>query len=189
MTLAFDALQKKTIQEVLEWYEFQVEVLGREKERVLTELLTSAIPADSRFFGMSRDEVDDFFNVHRNELDFVVILDMMSAAEAAIRLDYLDRVGERRKDPVSKDFRNIYKKLSKKKIADKVNLEEHILDTWTTHIAKTRVPVSDFKGALKVRHWLAHGRYWHPKMGRQQYSPRDVYDISSNLLRAIDADK
>jgi hypothetical protein len=186
MTLAFDALQKKTIQEVLEWYEFQVEVLGREKERVIAELLTSVVPADSRFFGMSRAEIDDFFDVHRSELDFVVILDLMSAAEAAIRLDYLDRVGKRRKDPVSKHFREIYRKLSRKKSADKVSLEEHILDTWTTHDAETRVPISDFKGALKLRHWLAHGRYWHPKIGKQ-YSPRDVYDISSNLLRAIDA--
>ena len=78
----------------------------------------------------------------------------MSAAEAAIRLDYLHRVGRRRKDPVSKDFRNIYKNLSKRNKADKVSLEEHILDTWTTHVAETRVPVSDFKGALKLRHWF-----------------------------------
>jgi hypothetical protein len=115
MTLAFDALQKKTIQEVLEWYEFQVEVLGREKERVIAELLTSVVPADSRFFGMSRAEIDDFFDVHRSELDFVVILDLMSAAEAAIRLDYLDRVGKRRKDPVSKHFREIYKEAIEEK--------------------------------------------------------------------------
>src|SRR5207302_922006 len=111
--LVFDALQNKTIQEVLEWYEFQIEILGREKERIFRELLDSTTPADSRFFGMSRDEVDDFFSLHRSELDFLVILDLMSAAEAAIRLDYMNRVAKRRKDSVSRAFRNIYKKLSK----------------------------------------------------------------------------
>ena len=31
MTPPFDSNQKRTIQEVLEWHEFQTEVLGREK--------------------------------------------------------------------------------------------------------------------------------------------------------------
>ena len=177
MILAFDSLQRKTIQEVL----------GREKARVLTEMLENTVPEDSRFVGMSREEIDDFFSLHRNELDFVAMLDIMSAAEAAIRSDYRKRLDKRLKDSVSKSFKKINKRLSKNKRSDKVSLEEDILDTWATELLVAKGPVSDFKGALKLRDWLAHGRYWDPRMGRRQYSPHDVYDISNNLLQAIDA--
>ena len=189
MTLAFDSLQRKTIQEVLEWYNYQAEILGREKTRVLAELRSGVIPSDSRFFTMNRDDIEDFFNLHRNELDFLAMLDLMSAAEASLRLDYLSRVGKRLKDPVSRCFRAINKKLSQSMGPGAIRLEDDILDTWASQEPGTRSWVSDFKAALKLRHWLAHGRYWNPKLGRQQYSPGDVFDISDNLLRAVDACK
>jgi hypothetical protein len=185
MTLAFDSLQRRTIQEVLEWYGFQVEVLGREKTRVFEALHTGGMPSDSRFFGMAGGEIDEFFNLHCNELDFVVMLDLMSAAEAAIRVDYQDRVDRRLKDAVSRKFREIDKRLSKNKRPDRVRLEEHILDTWASLVHQAKPPVGHFKGALKLRDWLAHGRHWDPRLGRQQYSPADVYDISSDLLDAM----
>jgi hypothetical protein len=52
-------------------------------------------------------------------------------------------------------------------------------------VPTTKRPIGDFKGALNLRHWLAHGRYWNPKLGRT-YSPGDVYDISADLLQALD---
>jgi len=44
--------------------------------------------------------------------------------------------------------------------------------------------VSAFRGVLKLRHWLAHGRHWHPKLGRG-YTPNDVFDISQALIYAV----
>jgi hypothetical protein len=136
---------------------------------------------------MTPAEIEDFFTRHRNELDFLAMLDLMSAAEAVIRLDYLNRVAKRLKDPISKSFKTINKNLSTTNKADKVSLEEHILDTWAAVAPATKNSVSDFKAALKIRHWLAHGRYWNPRLGRQQYSPGDIFDISDNLLHAIGA--
>jgi len=187
MTLAFDSLQKKTIHEVLEWHRFQVEVLGREKTRVLADLRTSAATVDPRFIGMTRDDVDDFFGLHRNELDFVTMLDLMSAAEAAIQIDYRDRVSNRYRDAVSRCFRNINKRLSGTTKAGRPDLENDLLDVWTANCPKTKAPAREFKGALKLRHWLAHGRYWNPRLGRQQYTSGDVFDICNDLLRAIGA--
>jgi hypothetical protein len=188
--MAFDSTQKRTIQEVLEWYVFQVEVLGREKARVLNELASAAFPSDSRFFEMGNKEIEDFFHLHKNELDFVTMLVMMAAAEATVRLDFMERVDRRWRDAVSKAFKAIHKDLSKKDAADRVRLEEDILDTCAATDERTKGPIGDFKGALKLRHWLAHGRYWNDvQMGRRQYSPQDVFDISNNLLQAIDETK
>ena len=79
---------------------------------------------------MTRDDIEDFFRSHKNELDFVTMLVLMAAAEASIRLDFMERVEKRWKDPVSRAFREIHKKLSRKHAADRVSLEEDILDTW-----------------------------------------------------------
>jgi len=186
MKPAFDSLQRRTIQDAMEWYEFQAEILGREKVHALAGPASNAAPTDSRFFGMTRDEIEVFFNLHVSELDFLAILSIMTAAEASIRLDYLNRLKRRLKDPVSKRFKEIQKKLSHRKKADRPGLEEDILDTWATRAPTAKTPVGDFKGALKLRHWLAHGRYWSPKLGRQEYSPGDVFDISKSLLDIID---
>jgi hypothetical protein len=44
--------------------------------------------------------------------------------------------------------------------------------------------ISAFRGVLRMRHWLAHGRHWHPKLGRG-YGPSDVFDISRALIEAV----
>ena len=41
--------------------------------------------------------------------------------------------------------------------------------------------ISEFRGALNLRDWLAHGRYWNPKLGRK-HSPEDVLNISKMLV-------
>jgi hypothetical protein len=44
--------------------------------------------------------------------------------------------------------------------------------------------ISAFRGTLRLRHWLAHGRHWHPKLGRG-YAPGDVFDIARALIESI----
>jgi hypothetical protein len=182
---SLNSLQRKTLQEVLDWYLFMVEVLGLEMARVLGQLAQGTVPGGSRFLGLTQAEIEDFFDRHRIELDFLTMLDLMSAAEAAIRLDYKRKVVNRWKGDVSRSFLRIHKNLSKKKLEEYVRLEEDILDTWVDCEPKTKRPVSEFKGAMRLRHWLAYGRYWNLNAGRQQYNPKDVFDISNRLLQAI----
>ncbi|MCY2925195.1 MAG: hypothetical protein NT031_07105 [Planctomycetota bacterium] len=186
MTLVFDARQEKTIHAVFEWFQFLADLLGREKARVLSAMTIPGSPLLSPFVGLTRQEVEDVFQSHRDELDYVAMLDLMAAAEATVRLDYFDRVVSRSKAPplVSKRFSKIDRSLRRNERPD---LEGDILDTWQDLVSGTKVPVRDFKGALTLRHWLAHGRYWHPKIGRRQDSPNDIYDVSNNLLQAIGA--
>jgi len=166
---------EKTIQAIWDWYDFQSRLSLERKSQLLQQLRNGQPVSDPRFFGMTIEEIDDFFG----ELDCLVMLDLLASAEAAIRVDYLNRVYRRRKDAVSRRFRHLYKEQG-----NQVGLEKDILEAWTQLAPATKQAVGDFNGALNLRHWLAHGRYWTPKFGRD-YSPGDVYDISFNLISAI----
>jgi hypothetical protein len=87
------------------------------------------------------------------------------------------RVATRRKDGLSRRFREI-KKLN----GDKIRLED-ILGA----LKKDGIPMSvvaAFRGTLRLRDWLAHGRHWHPKPG-QNYVPGDVFDIAKKPIDHI----
>jgi hypothetical protein len=46
---------------------------------------------------------------------------------------------------------------------------------------------SEFKGTFSLRDWLAHGRYWAPKLGRAQgFLPGDIFDICKQLLKQVE---
>jgi hypothetical protein len=70
---------------------------------------------------MSDDEVAEFFL----ELDYLTMLDLLSAAEAAIRADFWTRVQEKGKDALSRLFRDVAKEHE-----ERVSLVEHILVAW-----------------------------------------------------------
>jgi len=179
MTRVARSYQERTIQAVWDWYEFQSRILADEHARVFLAFRGGAIPQDSRFFALTHDEIDGFFDEHRRELDYLVMLDLLTSAEAAIRIDFSARVEERRKDPVSRRFRYLSRQQR-----EKISLEQHILKTWKTLVPNTKSAIGDFLGALRLRDWLAHGRYWNPKLGRR-YSPSDVYDITNGVLAAF----
>jgi len=109
---------------------------------------------------------------------------MLTAAEAALRIDFVVKVSENKKDAVSYRFREAFKARGMKSI----RLEEDILDTWRDYgsNAGARAAVGEFKGVLGLRDWLVHGRYWKPKLGRAGgYDPIDVYEICSEMLQVI----
>ena len=55
---------------------------------------------------------------------------------------------------------------------------------YTPDILSVSVVINNFKGALNLRHWIAHGRCWHPKLGGQ-YDAITVYNIAYNLLTKL----
>ncbi len=166
---------QKTIQDVWEWYECLRKLSTGKKAKLLSDIEHNRPATDPTFVGMTPEEVDEFFR----ELDYVTMLDLLAAGEAAIRIDFLNRVYNRGKDSVSKRFREIYQAKG-----SQAALDEDILETWKELKPGTKQKVGGFNGALNLRHWLAHGRYWTPRLGRD-YSPGDIYDIAYDLLVAI----
>jgi hypothetical protein len=70
---------EKSLWAVWKWYVYQSELSLSAKSRIRQQLLAGSLAADPVFFGMTLEEVDDFYR----ELDLLTILDLLAAAEAA----------------------------------------------------------------------------------------------------------
>ena len=106
------------------------------------------------------------------------MFELLAITEAILRIEFKARVEARKKDGLSRRFRKI-----QKASGDKVRLDEDILSAMKAEVMPANL-VAAFRGALKLRHWLAHGRHWHPKLDRG-YAPSDVFDISRTLIDSI----
>jgi len=132
-----------------------------------------------RFVGYTVTEVTDELGERLYEADLTSSLTVLATVEAAFRIDYLQRCYRRGKDPVSRAFRNIYR--AKRQHA---SLEDEIFEAWVDNSSGSSAIIGELRGAFKFRHWLAHGRYWTPKLGRR-YDFNDVFALADLTLRSF----
>jgi hypothetical protein len=130
----------------------------------------------ARFSTDTNAEVKNQLNERLDEADLTSSLTVLASVEAAFRIDYLQRCYRRGKDPLSRVFRKIYK--AKKQYA---SLEEEIFEAWAENSSGTGPIIGELRGAFNFRHWLAHGRYWTPKLGRR-YNYNDLFALAKLTL-------
>lgn len=106
------------------------------------------------------------------------MLELLTTTEAVLRIEVKTRVAKRQRDLLSRRFRELNRRRG-----DKIRLDEDILAAMKEEGMAGGV-ISNFRGALRLRDWLAHGRHWNPKLGRV-YTPNLVFDISRALIDAI----
>lgn len=149
-------------------------------EASLRAYFGSAHRHEERFGGFSEAEVFSQLRERRNELSHSSSFTILAALEAVFRIDYLQRAYRRKKDVLSRDFRQLYKE--KGTLA---SLENDILAVWkihTHHDASASKIIGELKGALKYRHWLAHGRYWEQKSGIERYDYLTIYGLAEQIM-------
>jgi hypothetical protein len=182
--------QPLSLDDARDWYEAIVESLIEHRAAVLASLRSGNVRLDSRFFGLSPEEVDAHFTFLRRELEDLTALNLMASAEAALQLDYDDRVANKRKDVLSKQYQRLQRGLRLRhwwQRQIRPQLDEHILKTMKDSGVVPRHVVSEFRAILNLRHYLAHGRYWTVNLGRSGYSPDDVYRAAHALVAALPA--
>lgn len=113
------------------------------------------------------------------EADLTSSLTILASIEATFRIDYLKRCYRRGKDPVSRAFRDIYRE--KQQYA---SLEDEIFEAWIDNSSGSRSIIGELRGAFKFRRWLAHGRYWTPKLGRR-YDFSDLFTLADLTLHSF----
>lgn len=174
--------REESLSRVWGWHEFQFALIVEERLRLFDAMERGESPADLRYFAKTKEELGSDFVFQTAELSLLSMFSMLACTEAALRVDFIVRVRNREKDDVSRGFRDAFKVQE-----ERIRLEEDILDVWKEHgEARIKRAVSEFKSALNLRDWLAHGRYWKPKLGRAaEYNPVDVFDICRELLQAI----
>ena len=112
----------------------------------------------------------------------MVCFDLISATEAVLRSDFYTKVYNKDKSEIGRKFRNIEKN---KGII--ISLENDIVESWEEIISSRKNDFSSFLSLLNYRHWLAHGRYWKPKLG-QRYTPSITYNIAESIFDIVNED-
>jgi hypothetical protein len=126
---------EKSIDSIWIWYQ---RASGGLRSRLLDEQQKAvALVVSPVFFGMTSQDLEEFFL----ELDYLAMLDLLSATEAALRVDFWNRVHDKEKDELSRRFRDLVKQFD-----EKIAFEEHILDTRVACQPEVKSQTGDFKG-------------------------------------------
>jgi hypothetical protein len=131
--------------------------------------------ATELFAGKTVAEIEAELRGGSEENEHLVALNLLAAIEAAFRIDYLQRCYKRKKDTLSLALRSIHN--SKGTYA---SLEDDIFTVWKENTESGSI-ISELKGAFKYRHWLAHGRYWEPKLGKK-YDYFSVFTLAQTVF-------
>lgn len=128
-----------------------------------------------RFTFDTLDEVRVKHDATLQEASTASAMTVLASIEASFRVDYLQRNYDRKKDGVSRAFRDLYRQKH-----TRASFSSDILQVWKDHSNVAPKLVSEIRGALRYRDWLAHGRYWVPKLGRQ-YDFETIYDLGRTI--------
>ena len=132
-----------------------------------------------RFLGESHASVQIQLNQRIQETETRSIFALLTSLEATFRIDFDSRCRRRLKDDLSRFFR-----ATERKRGDAVRLDQDILEGWKQHSSASPQLIGQLRGAFKLRHWIAHGRYWAPKLG-QTYTFNMVATMTSAILQTF----
>lgn len=171
--------QELSIEFIWSWFEDQKEALMDFRTKVFKAITITGESVNSKFFGFTIDELNEYFKKSTEEIEHLVCFNLISATEALLRSDFYTKVFNKDKSDIGRTFREL-----EKKKRNKISLEEDIIENWKETAISKKSDFSNFLGLLNYRHWLAHGRYWTPKLG-QKYTPEITYEISENIFEII----
>jgi hypothetical protein len=130
---------------------------------------------ESFFLGYTSQEITEYLEDQLAEVDRDACLNILAAIEALFRIDYAIRCEDKDREAISRQFRGLFAEYQYR-----ISLEDKLFEEWKTAPSITGSIMSDLKGAFKYRHWLAHGRYWVPRLG-QQYDFNGLYILAMNV--------
>lgn len=130
---------------------------------------------DLIFIHQSEDEINSERNKQLYDIEVSYLLNLMSAIEAKFKIDYAIRCEQKKKDELSRTFREKYKNNGLK-----VKFDEDILKSWRPFVSDTSI-VNELFTIVKYRNWLAHGRFWLLKTNVERFDFDYVYSIADYI--------
>jgi hypothetical protein len=127
-----------------------------------------------KFPTLKIDEIEQKKKQGLKEIEINAIFMLLSSIEAWIRIDYEYRVRNKLKDNLSRELRKIDKSIDK---IYKIPIER-LCDVYKEYT--TGNLFSELKSVFKLRHWIAHGRYWKLKIGKK-YDFDEVYQLANAI--------
>jgi len=140
---------------------------------------SSSTQISSKFVGYSKAEFDNELKARKETLDRMCSLEVLSAIEARLKIDYIVRGQNKLRDEFSKKIREIFDKKE-----NRASLVDDILKAWKIEFPEHKTRLDHFGQALDYRNWLAHGRYWQAKRTPHIYrfDYFSIYSLASDIL-------
>ena len=149
-------------------------------EEALHLYYTATSPGfEMRFALYTEDEVLAERDERLYEAGAASAMMVLASIEAAFRVDYLRRCYAKYRDGLSRTFRTLYQEQGAR-----VSLSDDLIEAWKNHGAMTARLVGDLRSAFGYRHWLAHGRYYVARPGREYDFP-SIYNLAREVEMAI----
>jgi len=167
--------EDQELEAIAETYNLLHDSLISYRNSIFDNIKNMEMNVPEKFIGYSTTELEEYFTNEIRELGITMCLNLIASIEAKFRKDYLKRAYDRNKDENSAFLRKIYGEKNKY-----ASLEEDILEAWKMLQPSSKALISEYKGVLGFRHWLAHGRYWIAKLGRK-YDFFSVYEICYDI--------
>jgi hypothetical protein len=145
-----------TPEEVWEYYLAAQEAFSAYHRQLQSGIGPSGLQRVSQFVGMTGSEIDREFEKMSEELGLQVALGLVAAVEAVLMLDYQKRMEDGIKNALYARLIILWKRPTR------ATLDE-ILEAWKDANPGTGDVIGRFKQVVGLRHWMAHGRYWHPQ--------------------------
>ena len=179
----------RTFQQILKEYLFHKANLERVQlafnayiqSKITGEPISSSLIASEKDILALGNLTGPELNDAARELELNYTFFLICASEGYIRM-YFNSIQKPRND-LEKLLKELYKRKN-----ERAGLEDEILKTvkkWNQLNQKQTKQISEFTGLLKVRHWVAHGRYWDPNLPKQdifKYDPMEVAAFLKNML-------
>lgn len=158
----------------------EIAIYYKDSEAALRFYFSDKNPKFEEIFTLdSREEISSKLNDRIEELARSTSLSLLAVIEATIMMDCKERDKNNKNDNLSIALIPFVK--NQKYIL----LKDEILDIWKSYFPRNSQLIGDLKGALKYRHWLAHGRHFTPKMGRPDYDYPTIYQLTENILNSF----
>ena len=147
-------------------------------ESSLRLYLSNASPSYAvRFTGYRTDDVTVELRDRLLELDRNSTMSLLSAVEAAFRIDYLQRCYRRGRTTFPAGSARSTGREARARLDD-------IFEVWKNNAAGASEIIGELRGAFAFRHRMAHGRYWVPKHGGR-YDYITVYALWAKASTAF----
>lgn len=165
---------------VLSWWAVSRSALARLRDGIRAgDAVPQALEGELR--GLTDLELEAWFRLQIGESRQLACFAVMAAAEALFMSDFRARLRPRSRDPLSKRFRQLEKRVKRR-----ILLDPDVLDAWGGEVPAAKAHISRFRTHLKYRHWIAHGMYWEPKLGVVPGEPEDLVDELGKLFAVVE---
>ena len=180
---------------VLDWFSTCSDAISKQKSTVINWLANgglSPVPVnlpDAALYA-TPEYLEQYFSEVLRELELSAVLWLVTYCEGRLRVDLRGRLKDT--DFLAAQMKKLHDSKNEEFLIPLV--DDGILDCWKSFM-RHQVPqpqqdkcvhaLGAIKSSIKLRHWLAHGRYWDAKLNISDFEIASVNGVLSKFFDGL----